>query len=102
MFDKILGNLDLGSLLGNIGNVDEIAAKFGIPADQVQNVLQSLSGKLGQGGDQMSSLLEAAQEHGISIDKLKDVFQNFGQGETDNPVGDLADLFAKGLFGSKE
>ncbi|MGE4431573.1 MAG: hypothetical protein AB7E05_12605 [Sphingobium sp.] len=102
MFDKILGNLDLNSLLGNIGNVDEIAAKFGIPADQVQNVLQSLSGKMGQGGDQMSSLLEAAQEHGISIDKLKDVFQNFGQGEGDNPATDIADMLAKGIFGGKK
>jgi len=102
MFDKILGNLDLGSLLGNIGNVDEIAAKFGIPADQVQNILQSLSGKMGEGGDQMSALFEAAQEHGLPVEKLKEVFQNFGQGEGDSPISDLANLFGKSLLGGKE
>ncbi len=102
MFDKILGNLDLGSLLGNLGNVEEMAAKFGIPADQVQNMMQSFSGKLGQGGDQMSALFEAAQEHGLPVEKLKEVFQNFGQSETENPIGDLANLFGKSLLGGKE
>jgi len=102
MFDKILGNLDLGGLLGNIGNVDEIAAKFGIPADQVQNILQSFTGKMGQGSDQMSALFEAAQEHGFSTDKLQEIFKNFGQGETENPIDDLANLLGKGLLGGKE
>ena len=102
MFDKILGNLDLGSLLGSIGNVDEIATKLGLPADQVQNILQSFTGKMGQGSDQMTALFEAAQEHGFSVDKLQEIFKNFGQGETDNPIGDLANLFGKGFLGGKE
>jgi len=99
MFDKLLANLDLGSLLGN---ANEIAEKFGIPAENVQPLIETLTSKLGQGGDQMSALMEAAQEHGISIDTLKGVFQNFGKSDTENPVEDLAGMLAKGLFGSKE
>ncbi len=99
MFDKLLGNLDLGSLLGN---ADAIAEKFGIPAENIQPLIESLSGKLGQGGDQMTALMEAAQEHGISIDSLKDIFQNFGKTDTENPVEDLAGMLAKGLFGGKQ
>lgn len=97
MFDKLLQNLDLGSLLGNLGNVEELAAKFGIPADQVQNILGSLTEKMGQGGDQMTSLMEAAQEHGLSVDSLKGLFENFtqGGGEGSSPLGGLGDMLGK-------
>lgn len=97
MFDKLLQNVDLGSLLGNLGNVEELAAKFGLPADQVQNILGSLGDKMGQGGDQMSALMEAAQEHGLSVDALKGMFENFtqGSGDGEGPLGGLTDMLGK-------
>ena len=98
MFDKLLGNLDLGSLAAN---ADQIAEKFGVPAEKVQPIVESLSSKLGQGGDQMAILMEVAQEHGISVDHMKEVFRNFGKEDTENPAEDLAGMLAKGLFGGK-
>lgn len=96
MLDKILENLE------GVGNLDELAAKVGLPADQIQTIVQSLSGKLGQGGDPMSALMTAAQEHGISADNVKDLFKNFVSASGENPVTDFANMLAKGVFGGKE
>jgi len=99
MFGKLLGNLDLGKLLGH---ADEIAGQFGIPAEKVQPMVESLTSRLGQGGDQMAILMEVAEEHGVPVENLKQVFQNFGKGDTENPAEDLAQLLAKGLFGGSK
>lgn len=96
MFDKILESL------GGLDNIGELAAKVGLSPEQAQSLIQSLGGKLGENGDQISALMEAAKEHGISADSLKDLFQNFTKGEGENPVEDLAEMMAKGLFGGKK
>jgi hypothetical protein len=103
----------LESILGNLGNLEEIAGKLGIPADKVSALTESLQGKLGQGGDQMAALMEAAQEHGLPVDKLQGLLGGLGDGaegimgkvtgmlDSDgdgNPVNDLMGM-AKGLFG---
>lgn len=50
----------------------------------------------------MSALMTAAQEHGISADNVKDLFQNFVSASGENPVTDFANMLAKGVFGGKE
>jgi hypothetical protein len=103
----------LESILGNLGNLEEMATKLGIPADKLSSLTETLQGKLGQGGDQMTALMEAAQEHGLPLDKLQGMLGGLGEGAggimgkvtgmldqdgDGNPVNDLMGM-AKGLFG---
>lgn len=70
-------------LLSNLGNLDDLAAKLGLPADKVNALIESVQGKLGQGGDQIAALTEAAKEHGLSLDSLKDLISSGGEGAQD-------------------
>lgn len=103
MFDAILGN------------VDAIAGKLGLPAEQVQSIVGSLQEKLAGGGDQLSALSQVAQEHGLSLESLQNVLGNTAEGAGSvlgriagtldrdgdgNPLNDLAGM-AKGLFGKE-
>jgi hypothetical protein len=105
----------LNSLLSNLGNLDEIAAKLGLPADTVQGLIQSVQEKMNGGGDIMSAVAQSAQEHGVSLDRLQGLLGEGGGGVQDilgkvtsaldqdgdgNPLNDLGAL-AKGLFGQK-
>ena len=100
MFDNLLDNLD------------EIAGKLGLPADQVQAAVQSFQAKVAAGGDHMSALQDMAKEHGISLDNLQGMLGSVGSGAQDmlgkvtgaldkdgdgNPLNDLGNM-AKGLF----
>ncbi|HEX7874249.1 MAG TPA: hypothetical protein VF475_15160 [Sphingobium sp.] len=98
---------------GILGNLEGVADKLGIPADQLQSLAASAQEKLANGGD-LSSLLAVAQEHGISLDKIQELMGHAsvgdlmgkaqdmfgGKSEGDSPLGGLADM-AKGFF-SKE
>ncbi len=101
MFDNILGNLD------------EIAGKLGLPADQVQAITKTIQDKVANGGDHLSALTQTAQEHGVSLDNLKGLLASGGAGAQDmlgkltgaldkdgdgNPLNDLGGM-VKGLFG---
>jgi hypothetical protein len=66
MFDKLLENLD------------DVAEKLGLPADQVKTIAESLTGKMGAGGDKMAALLETAQEHGLPVEKLQSMLGSAG------------------------
>ena len=100
----------MGMFDGILDNIDDVAAKLGLPADQVQNVVATIQSKLGDGSDHMSALAAAAQEHGISLDSLQNMIPAGGQDmlakaeamlDRDgdgNPLNDLAGM-AKGLFG---
>lgn len=105
----------LNGLLGNLGNLDELAAKLGLPSDKVQGLVQSVQDKMGSGGDMMSAITQSAQEHGISLDSLKGLLGNAEGGAQDllgkvtsaldkdgdgNPLNDLGEM-AKGFFGKK-
>jgi hypothetical protein len=95
-----------------LGNLEDAAAKFGLPADQIKSLAESVSGKLGQGGDPMAALMEAAQQHGISADSVQQMLGGLGGAEGllgkvgnllggaegDSPADMLGGL-AKGLFG---
>ncbi len=106
------------SILNSIlGNIEGIAAKVGLPADTVKSVTESLQGKMAAGGDQATALSETAAEHGLSVDKLKEMLGGLpglgGEGGVMDKVtgfldkdgdgqvmDDLTDM-AKGLFGKK-
>ncbi len=98
---------------GLLGNIDDIAAKLGLPADKVQALVQTVQDKVANGGDMMSSVTEVAQQHGISLDSLQGLLGGAGGTAQDmlgkvtgaldkdgdgNPLNDLAGM-AKGLFG---
>ncbi len=102
----------MGIFDGILGNLDEIAAKVGLPADKVSALTETLQAKLGEGGDQLSALTAAAKEHGVSLDSVKGLLGNAGDGAQDllgkvtgfldkdgdgNPLNDLGNL-AKGFF----
>ena len=109
----------MGMFDGILGNLDDIAGKLGLPTEQVQAIVQGLQEKVAGGGDHLSALTQVAQEHGLSLDSLKGLLGNAGEGAADgagslmgkltgaldtdgdgNPLNDLGGL-AKGLFGKE-
>jgi hypothetical protein len=104
----------MGILDGLMGNIGGIAEKLGLPADKAQDVATSLQEKLSGDGDKMQAIQDLAAEHGISVDKIKDMLGGDGEGSIlgkitgfvdkdgdGNPINDLTNM-AKGLFGGKE
>jgi len=99
MFDGILGNL---------GNVEELAARVGVTPEQFQNLAGSLQGHLQGGATHADALQQTAADHGVSLESLQGVFQQGGAlsgltGLLDrdgdgNPINDLGNL-AKGFLG---
>ena len=100
----------LDSLLDNI---DDVAAKLGLPADQVKTMIGTVQEKMAGGGDMMSSVMSVAQEHGISMESIQGLLGSAGGGAQDmlskvtgaldkdgdgNPLNDLGSI-ASGLFG---
>ncbi|MEO8722994.1 MAG: hypothetical protein ABI395_05640 [Sphingobium sp.] len=94
-----------------LGNIDAIAEKLGLPADQVKSIVESATSKLGDSGDHLSALTAAAQEHGLSMDSIQGIMGSMGGTEgmlgklsgmldsdgDGSPVNDLIGM-AKGLF----
>jgi hypothetical protein len=100
---------------GILGNLDELAAKVGLPPEQVKALTDTLGSKLGgQGtdGDPMAALTETAGEHGVPLEKLQEMLAGVGGPDLlmskfasmfdkdgdGNPLNELGAL-AKGLFG---
>lgn len=95
---------------GILGNLEGVAEKLGIPADQLQSLAATAQEKLAGGAD-LSSLMQMAQDHGISLDKMQELMGSLpvgdlmakaqgllgGEGDSANPLGGLADM-AKGFF----
>ena len=99
---------------GIMGNIGGLAEKLGLPADKAQEIATSLQEKLGGDGDKMQAIQDLAAEHGISVDKIKEMLGGDGEGSMlgkltgfvdkdgdGNPLNDLTSM-AKGLFGNKE
>jgi hypothetical protein len=106
--------MTMGILDGLLDNVGGIAEKLGLPAEKAQEIAASLTEKLSGDGDKMQAIQDLAAEHGISVDKIKDMLGGEGEGSIlgkvtgfmdkdgdGNPLNDLAGM-AKGLFGGKE
>ncbi len=102
----------MGILDGLMGNVESFAEKLGLPADKASALMTSLQEKLTGDGDKMQALQDLAAEHGVSVDKIKEMLggedsllgkaTGFLDKDGDgNPLNDLAGM-AKGFFGSKE
>ena len=103
MFDGILGNL---------GSLDDLAAKLGMPTDSIPGLLEQLAADIGSGKPGVTALAETAAAYGVSADALQDALANLGgpagilgnmTGFLDrdgdgNPFNELGGL-AKGLFG---
>ncbi len=99
---------------GIMGNIGGLAEKLGLPAEKAQEIAASLQEKLGGDGDKMQAIQDLAAEHGISVDKIKEMLGGDGEGSMlgkltgfvdkdgdGNPLNDLTSM-AKGLFGNKE
>ena len=95
---------------GIIDNIDDVAVKLGVPAEQAEAVIANIKARLATGGDAFASISAAALEHGISIDRLKSVLPDGGDGlmakaqsmldkDGDGEVLDDLQDMAKGLFG---
>ncbi len=99
---------------GIMGNIGGLAEKLGLPAEKAQEIATSLQEKLGGDGDKMQAIQDLAAEHGISVDKIKEMLGGDGEGSMlgkltgfvdkdgdGNPLNDLTNM-AKGFFGNKE
>ncbi len=96
-----------------LGSVDDIAEKLGVPADKAQEIASGLKEKISGDGDTMQGIQDLADEHGVSVDGIKDMLGGDEEGgllgkvtgflDKDGDgsvVDDLGDM-AKGLFGKK-
>lgn len=106
---------------GLLGQVDDIAAKLGLPADQAKSMLGGLAEKLQNGGELTQTLSEAAAKFGVSPEKLQSLTASDGplggimeklsgpggmlsgldKDGDGSPLDDIADM-AKGLFGGNK
>ena len=99
-------------LIGNMGGLEAVAARIGLQPEQMQALMSEISGKIGAGETDVAALATTAAEHGVSADKLQELFAQFGGPEAilakigglfdrdgdGNPLNELGGL-AKGLFG---
>jgi hypothetical protein len=103
IFDGILGNL------GDLGNVEELAARVGVTPEQFGNLTSSLQSHIQGGAAHADALRQTAAEHGVSLESLQGVFQQGGAlsgltGMLDrdgdgNPLNDLGSLASNVLGG---
>lgn len=104
----------MGILDGVLGNVGGLAEKLGLPADKAGDFAASLQEKLAGSGDKLQAVQDLAAEHGVSVDKLKEMLGGDGEGsmwskatgflDSDgdgNPINDIAGKLG-GLFGKKD
>lgn len=99
-------------LLRNLGGLEAVAAKIGLQPEQMQALMREIGGKIAAGETDVAALATTAAEHGVSADKLQELFAQFGGPEAilsrigglfdrdgdGNPLNELGGL-AKGLFG---
>ena len=82
------------SWIDNIqGNLNDVAAKVGLPPDQVKAITETLQGQLGVGSNQIAALEATAAQHGIPVDKLKELLGHGGAS-----LGDQFGSIAGNLF----
>ncbi len=102
----------MGILDGLMSNVEAMAEKLGVSTDKAGALMSSLQEKLTGDGDKMQAIQDLAAEHGVSVDKIKEMLggedsllgkaTGFLDKDGDgNPLNDLAGM-AKGFFGKKD
>lgn len=94
-------------LFGNLGNVEELAARVGVSPEQFQGLAQSLQGQLAAGTGHAEALRAMAAQHGLSLESLQGAFAEGGalaglgsmldRDGDGNPLNDITG-FAQNLF----
>jgi hypothetical protein len=91
LLDGILGQL------GNVVNIDELAGKIGMSADELKQGGESLFAKLSSGESPVAAVQSAAAETGVDASKLQELLptlaEKFG---VDGQDGLLAKLTGEG------
>lgn len=77
-----------------LNNMDGVAAKVGLQPDQVQALVTTIQGHLGNGTDQIASIEQAEQQHGIPVNTIQAVLAHADTSGGLAPLGSIA----KGLF----
>lgn len=88
----------MGIFDGILGNLDDLAAKVGLPADQVKSLTESLQSKLADGGNSSEAIAATAAENGLSADKLQEVLDRLGGSDLLEKLG-LSGQGAGGALG---
>lgn len=86
------------ALFDNIeANLETIAGKVGLPADQVREIANSVQANLtSSDGNPAAALEAAAAQHGISVERIHEIL-NYGGG-LESELGDFAgNLFKPGI-----
>ena len=60
---------------------EEMAGRYGIPADQVRAVSATLQSKMGDGAGHMEALEATAREHGLPVDQVQALVDHCGGSE---------------------
>lgn len=98
--------------LSGAGGLAAITERLGLAPEQMQALMAEIGGKIAAGETDIAALATTAAEHGVSADKLQELFAQFGGPEAilgqigslfdrdgdGNPLNELSRL-AKGLFG---
>jgi len=57
---------------------EEIAGRYGIPAEQVRALSATLQSKMGEGAGHMEALQAAAREHGMPVEQVQALIDHCG------------------------
>ena len=86
------------ALFDNIeSNLEGIAGKVGLPADQVREIANSVQANLtSSDGNPAAALEAAAAQHGVSVETIQEILNHGGGLESE--LGDFAgNLFKAGI-----
>ena len=74
---------------------EEMAGRYGIPAEQVRALSATLQAKMGDGAGHAEALEATAQEHGLPLEQVQALIDHCGGSEA---LMGAAANFASGLF----
>ncbi|HXS06732.1 MAG TPA: hypothetical protein VN723_08090 [Rhizomicrobium sp.] len=74
---------------------EEMAGRYGIPAEQVRALSATLQSKMGDGAGHMEALEATAREHGLPLDQVQALIDHCGGNDA---LMGAATNFAGGLF----
>ncbi len=79
---------------GLLDNLDDVAAKVGLPVDKAQAFADAVKAKLATGTDQVAALAAAAREHGVSREGLQSLVGSLG-GSAQDTLAKVTSFFDK-------
>ena len=79
-----------------VSQAEDIAGKAGVSPEQVKSIGDMVQAKLGDGSSQAEALEAVAQQHGIPVEKVQEIFAHAGSsGDLMGELGGLAGGFFK-------